>query len=118
MPDYADGWNQQAENKTQLSRFVISDGLSVLNDYSAYQCLTTHNSSIGIAKGLSCMAVMAFGFIVNKCWIFRSTRRPLSECTNDVSFYASTPGVNVSANAVISRQAAGVAKVITLSFAT
>ncbi|WDI43846.1 GtrA family protein [Bremerella sp. P1] len=83
----------------QILRFLVIGGSSVAIDGICYALITTLSGiSPDIAKGISYVCGMLFGFWGNKLWTFESTKRSVSEPIVYVVIYACTLGLNVGIN--------------------
>lgn len=91
----------QRESFRQLSRFLVIGTTSVLIDLAVYTLLTTTALSPHLAKGISYVAGMIFGFLGNKFWTFGSRRKSASEPILYVVLYTVSLGVNVTINGMI-----------------
>ena len=69
-----------AETRRQLGRFLVIGTSSVLVDLTVYQILAARfGMPLYAAKGVSYLAGVAIGFVGNKWWTFRSSRRSAAE---------------------------------------
>jgi len=83
----------------QILRFIVIGGSSVAIDGICYALITSlSGTSPDIAKGISYVCGMLFGFWGNKLWTFESTKRSVSEPIFYVVIYACTLGLNVGIN--------------------
>ncbi len=91
-----------AENRRQVSRFLVIGGLSVAVDFAVYLFLI---GSLGFAthtaKGLSYAVGMVLGFVGNKYWTFGSVQRSATEPITYGVLYATTLLVNIGVNAAV-----------------
>lgn len=70
---------------------------SVAIDYAVFTCLSA-SLSADVAKAISYVAGMLFGYFGSKYWTFRSARKSASEPLAFVALYALTLLVNVGVN--------------------
>jgi putative flippase GtrA len=89
---------RRSESVRQISRFLVIGCTSVVIDFVVYALLTRARLSPPLAKGLSYLAGMLFGFLGNKFWTFESSRKSTSEPITYILLYAATLGVNVAIN--------------------
>ncbi len=94
-----DAWSERRETIKQIRRFLVIGVASVLIDLIAYLLLTRFGWDTHLAKGISYVAGMIFGFIGNKFWTFQSELRSVPEPIIYVVLYTLTLGVNVGVNA-------------------
>ncbi|HEY2759266.1 MAG TPA: GtrA family protein [Pirellulales bacterium] len=91
-----------AEIRRQLSRFLVIGTGCVLVDLTIYQLLATQLSlPLYVAKGISYLAGVVVGFVGNKWWTFRSTRRSAAEPLSYLALYLVTLAVNIGCNQAI-----------------
>ncbi|WP_233216525.1 GtrA family protein [Blastopirellula marina] len=90
------------EVSTQIVRFLVIGGSSVAIDGLCYALITSFSAlSPDLAKGLSYLGGMLFGFWGNKLWTFESKQRSLSEPLLYVLIYACTLGINIGINRLV-----------------
>lgn len=90
------------ETRRQLSRFLVVGSASVLVDLSAYRILATDAGlPLYVAKGISYLLGVGVGFVGNKWWTFRSSRRSVSEPLSYLALYAVTLLVNIGCNQAV-----------------
>jgi putative flippase GtrA len=80
-----------------LMRFVVIGSSSVLIDLLVYQLLLD-TLSTSLAKGISYLAGMCFGFIGNKYWTFESKAKAGSEILGYGLLYSITLAINIILN--------------------
>ena len=95
------GRPEQREARLQLLRFLVIGSSAVLIDLGMYQLLTQLMLGTSLAKGLSYLTGMAFGFIGNKFWTFRSKSKSAAEPITYLVLYSVTLVVNVGLNALL-----------------
>lgn len=94
--------NSSPKVSRQILRFLVIGGSSVAIDGICYLLITTMSGiSPDIAKGISYVCGMLFGFWGNKLWTFESTKRSVSEPIFYVVIYACTLGLNVGINRAV-----------------
>ncbi|WP_158261062.1 MULTISPECIES: GtrA family protein [Pirellulaceae] len=94
--------NSSPKVSRQILRFLVIGGSSVAIDGICYALITTWTGlSPDIAKGISYVCGMLFGFWGNKLWTFESTKRSVSEPVFYVLIYACTLGLNVGINRAV-----------------
>ena len=81
----------------QLLRFLLIGGTSVAIDLIAYTVLVDFYSTM-VAKGMSYILGMIFGFFGNKYWTFESPRASISEPAIYIAIYAATLAFNIYSN--------------------
>jgi putative flippase GtrA len=75
--------------------FILIGSGSVAIDYSIFIWLTTYINA-NIAKGISYIAGMCFGYIGNKYWSFESSRKAISEPALYCIVYCLTLTINIA----------------------
>lgn len=94
--------NSSPKVSRQILRFLVIGGSSVAIDGICYALITTLSGiSPDIAKGISYVCGMLFGYWGNKLWTFESTKRSVSEPVFYVLIYACTLGLNVGINRTV-----------------
>lgn len=94
--------NTRPEVSTQIVRFIVIGGSSVAIDGLCYALITSFSAlSPDLAKGISYLCGMIFGFWGNKLWTFESKQRSLSEPLLYVLIYACTLGINIGINRLV-----------------
>ncbi|QDU73664.1 GtrA-like protein [Bremerella volcania] len=94
--------NSPPKVSRQILRFLVIGGSSVAIDGICYALITTWSGiSPDVAKGISYVCGMLFGFWGNKVWTFESTKRSVSEPIFYVLIYACTLGLNVGINRAV-----------------
>lgn len=94
--------NSSPKVSRQILRFLVIGGSSVAIDGVCYALITSLSGlSPDIAKGISYVCGMLFGFWGNKLWTFESTKRSVSEPVFYVLIYACTLGLNVGINRAV-----------------
>jgi putative flippase GtrA len=91
------------ENRRQVARFLAIGFASVGVDCGSYLLLHGLGLPSPVAKGSSYFAGTVAGFIGNKFWTFRSSRRGVTEPLNYLLLYTATLLVNVGVHAAILR---------------
>lgn len=87
---------------TQILRFLVIGGGSVAIDGICYALITYFTGiSADVAKGLSYLCGMLFGFWGNKLWTFESKERSATEPLLYVLIYATTLGINIGINRLV-----------------
>lgn len=87
---------------TQILRFLVIGGSSVAIDGICYALITYFTGvSADVAKGLSYVCGMLFGFWGNKLWTFESKERSATEPLLYVLIYATTLGINIGINRLV-----------------
>jgi putative flippase GtrA len=93
--------NQHATDRSNLIKQVLRFGLigggSTTIDLLAYMSLST-GMSWYLAKGISYVLGMVFGYIGNKFWTFESAKRGVNEPLLYCVVYATTLVVNIVTN--------------------
>ncbi|WP_158545415.1 GtrA family protein [Bremerella cremea] len=90
------------EVSTQILRFLVIGGSSVAIDGVCYALITSFSAlSPDLAKGISYLCGMLFGFWGNKLWTFESKQRSLAEPLLYVLIYACTLGINIGINRLV-----------------
>lgn len=92
---------KRRESFRHLFRFGVIGVTSVLIDFAVYSLLTSLGMAVTPAKGVSYLFGMAFGFVGNKFWTFRSSRRSASEPLTYLLVYAVTLAINMALNAAV-----------------
>jgi len=92
-------WSERRETATQIRRFLVIGFSSVAVDLGSYAGFV-HWAGMPTmpAKGISYVLGMIVGFIGNKLWTFRSSRKNAAEPITYVILYAITLGVNIGVN--------------------
>lgn len=101
MPDVAPapGWSERRETLTQIRRFLVIGLCSVGVDLSTYVAMVRlGHVQTDLAKGISYVLGMIVGFIGNKLWTFRSSRKNAAEPITYIALYAFTLAVNIGVN--------------------
>ncbi|MGE0695516.1 MAG: GtrA family protein [Pirellulales bacterium] len=85
-----------------MRRFLVIGSSSVVIDYAAY-CLLAGPLAVemNLAKGISYVIGMAFGFVGNKYWTFGSARRSATEPFSYLALYLVTLAVNIGVNGLV-----------------
>jgi putative flippase GtrA len=99
-----------AETRRQLGRFLVIGTSCVLVDLTVYQILAARfDMPLYAAKGISYLAGVVVGFVGNKWWTFRSTRRSTAEPISYLALYLVTLAVNVGCNQAMIAELRGLA---------
>jgi putative flippase GtrA len=91
----------QGETARHIRRFLVIGVLSVVCDLATYGLLCKLEIAVPIAKGISYVAGMVFGFFGNKYWTFESAQKSIAEPITYLLLYAVTLGVNVAINSCV-----------------
>jgi putative flippase GtrA len=123
LPNSASSGIPQGETARHIRRFLVIGVLSVLCDLGTYALLLRFGLDVSVAKGISYVAGMVFGFFGNKFWTFESPQKSIAEPILYLVLYAVTMGVNVGINALVLNQLTGtfgptLAKGVAFLFAT
>jgi putative flippase GtrA len=84
-----------------LGRFGIIGAISVGIDYSIYSGLVFLDLNMLIAKGLSYLVGLVFGFSGNKYWTFKSKRTIGNEWKSYLLIYSLTLILNIYSNGIV-----------------
>ncbi len=106
MPNSASSEIPQGETARHIRRFLVIGVLSVLIDRGTYEMLKG-GLDVPIAKGISYVTGMVFGFFGNKFWTFQSPRKSAAEPVVFLALYAITMGVNVAINSFFLNELSG-----------
>ena len=101
MPDSASSEIPQGETARHIRRFLVIGVLSVLIDRATYGLLLKTGLYVFLAKGISYVTGMSFGFFGNKYWTFQSPQKSVAEPVVYLAVYAVTLGVNMAINAFL-----------------
>lgn len=85
----------------RAGRFAVIGSLSVGIDFTLYRILAEAGLSPHIAKTVSGVCGITFGYLGNKFWTFGSRGRSLREPLVYLAVYTATLGVNVAVNAAV-----------------
>jgi putative flippase GtrA len=101
LPNSASTEKPQGETARHIRRFLVIGVLSVLCDLATYGLLLKLEILVPIAKGVSYVTGMVFGFYGNKFWTFESPQKSIAEPITYLLLYAVTLGVNVGINSFL-----------------
>jgi putative flippase GtrA len=91
----------KGETARHVRRFLVIGVLSVLIDRGTYGLLLHAGLYVFLAKGISYVAGMVFGFFGNKFWTFQSPQKSAAEPIVYLIVYAITMCVNMAINALV-----------------
>ena len=96
------GWDEVAETRKQLFRFIVVGVSSVLFDGTVYFLLHRYfGVTAPVAKGASYLAgVVCVGFVLNKLWTFESAEKTVAEPLTYLIIYSITLFVNIGCNSL------------------
>lgn len=87
------------ESKTQVIRFVVTGFACVAIDLMIFFSIhSTGAIGVDFAKAISFLCGVAFGFLLNKHWTFRSGERSVAEPILYLALYLCTLAINVMVN--------------------
>ncbi len=101
MPKSVSSDIPQGETARHIRRFLVVGLLSVLCDAATYALLLKAGLYPAVAKGISYVTGMVFGFFGNKFWTFQSPQKSVAEPVVYLVVYAITLGVNVAINSFL-----------------
>ena len=104
MPNSASSGIPQGETARHIRRFLVIGVLSVLCDLATYALLLQFGLNVSLAKGISYVVGMVFGFFGNKYWTFESPQKSIAEPILYLVLYTLTMGVNVAINWLLLKQ--------------
>ena len=113
-------WDEVAETRTQLVRYLVVGLSTVAFDLIVYLLLSQYAGiAPSIAKGISYIAgVVCVGFVLNKLWTFRSAEKSVAEPITYLTIYIITLFVNIGCNQLALSILGAEQKLVAFLFAT